>query len=111
MIVELLKDKKLLPQVGAGCTLNVRRGRAGTGLGSAWHATHLAPCTLEVVTAGKRLFSEPSIHVPPAAPCLQLRHEVDDLVMPQDESLRTEATAIAQVGGSQDGRVWTILPA
>ena len=29
---------------------------------------------------------------------LQLRHQVDDLVMPQDESLRTEATAIAQVG-------------
>ncbi|KAI7841786.1 hypothetical protein COHA_004651 [Chlorella ohadii] len=26
----------------------------------------------------------------------QLRHQVDDLVMPQDESLRTEATAIAQ---------------
>lgn len=59
---------------------------------------------MPLVAASSNLCYHVANNTLPALPWLQLRRQVDDLVMPQDESLRTEATAIAQVGPAQHGQ-------
>ena len=105
VIVELLKDRGLLPQVRGGAAVCVcgRRKEGGGGRVLRARPCLLHPCSRSSLPAGWQPIR------PDLAACLlllccccwgpclplQLPHEVDDLVMAQEEGLRGAATQVA----------------